>query len=91
MCKIARCTFVPSNGGTASQDVSSNALVTFLLLSLPTDLASVQLERVVGVLVESWLSDEKDSPVPVANSSHILVDEWEWGAAEWRRPQPRRQ
>jgi hypothetical protein len=82
MCKIARCTFVPSNVGTASQDVPSKALVTFLLLSVPTDLASVQLERVVGVLVESWMSNEKDTPVPVANRSHILVDEWEWGAAE---------
>jgi hypothetical protein len=65
-----------------SQDVSSNALVTFLLLSVPADLASVQPERVAGVLVEYWMSDEKDSPVPVANRSHILVDEWEWGATE---------
>jgi hypothetical protein len=62
--------------------------MTFLLLSVPAEVANVQFERVVGVLVESWMSNEKDSPVPAANSSHILVDEWGRGAAAGRRPQP---
>lgn len=88
MCRIARCTFVPKNFQSVSQDVSSNALVTFLLLSVRADVANVQFERVAGVLVESWMSNEKDSPVPIANRCHILVDECEWGAAKRRGPQP---
>jgi len=71
-----------------SQDVSSNSLMTFLLLFLPLGLANVRLETVVGVLVESWTPSENDAPVPPANSSHILVDEWGRGAATGRRPQP---
>lgn len=73
---------------SASQDVSCNILMTFLLLSVPAEIANVQFERVVGVPVESCTASEKDSPGPAANSSHILVDEWERGAARGRRPQP---
>lgn len=62
--------------------------MTFLLLSVSTDLANVQLDSVVGVPVESWTASEKDPPGPAANSSHILVDEWEWGAPRRRRPEP---
>jgi hypothetical protein len=57
---------------------SGNIVMTFLLLSVPADVANVQRERVVGVLVESWTPSEKDAPVPAADSSHILVDEWGW-------------
>jgi hypothetical protein len=71
-----------------SQDVSGNILMTFLLLSVPPGLANVQRERVVGVLVESRTPSENDAPVPAANSRHILVDEWQRGAATGRRPQP---
>jgi|HubBroStandDraft_6_1064221.scaffolds.fasta_scaffold00396_5 hypothetical protein len=66
-------------------------LMTFLLLSVSPDAANVQLERVVGVLVESCTASEKNPPVRAANSSLILVDEWERGAAPRRRPQPRRE
>jgi hypothetical protein len=62
--------------------------MTFLLLSVSTSAANVQVERVAGVLVESWMSDKKDSPVPAANGGHILVDEWGRRAASGRRPQP---
>ena len=62
--------------------------MTFLLLSVPPDAANVQFERVVGVPVESCTASEKDPPVPAANGSHILVDEWERGGAAGRRPQP---
>ena len=48
MCKSERCTFVPNTAGTPSQDVSSNALMTFLLLSVPAYVANVQLEKVAG-------------------------------------------
>ncbi len=51
--------------------------MTFLLLAVPADLAIVKLERVVGVAVESCTASEKDSAGAAANSSHILVDEWE--------------
>ena len=63
-------------------------LMTFLLLSVAPGPANVQLERVVGVLVESWTPSENDAPVPAAGSRHILVDEWERGAPTGRRPQP---
>jgi hypothetical protein len=79
------CTYIE---GSVSQDVSANILMTFLLLSVPPGLTNVELERVVEVLVESWTPSENDAPVPAANSSHILVDEWERGAATGRRPQP---
>jgi hypothetical protein len=62
--------------------------MTFLLLSVPTEVAKVQLERAVGVPVESGRSNEKNSPIPAADCSHILVDEWEWRDAAGRRPQP---
>jgi hypothetical protein len=65
--------------------------MTFLLLSVPADTSTVQIEEVAGVQVESWMSNKKDSPVPDANSSHLLVDEWERGSAAGRRPQPRRE
>jgi hypothetical protein len=79
------CTYF---GGSVSQDASGNIVVTFLLLSVPPGLANVQLERVVGVLVESCTSSQNDAPVPAANSSHVLVDHRERGAATGRRPQP---
>jgi hypothetical protein len=63
-------------------------LMTFLLLSVPLGLANVKLERVVGVLVESYTPSENDAPVPVADSRHILVDNGKRGAATGRRPQP---
>jgi hypothetical protein len=62
--------------------------MTFLLLSIPGYIASVQRERLVGVLVESWTASKKDPPVPAANSSHILVDEWDRRVTPGRRPQP---
>jgi hypothetical protein len=62
--------------------------MTFLLLSVPADIANVQVERVVGVLVESCTASEKDPSVRAANRGLILVDEWERGAATGRRPQP---
>jgi hypothetical protein len=62
--------------------------MTFLLLSVPTDVANVQLERVVGVLVESCAASEENPPVRAADGSLILVDEWERGATPGRRPQP---
>jgi len=62
--------------------------MTFLLLSVPPGLANVKLERVVGVLVESWTPSENDAPVPPADSRHILVDDWKRRAATRRRPQP---
>jgi len=71
-----------------SQDASGNILMTFLLLSVAPGPANVQLERVVGVLVESRTPSENDAPVPVADSRHILVDDWKRGAATGRRPQP---
>jgi hypothetical protein len=43
---------------------------------------------VVGVPVESCTPSENDAPVPVADSRHILVDDWKRGAATGRRPQP---
>ena len=79
------CTYIEV---LVSQDVSGNILMTFLLLSVPSDVANVQLERVVGVTVESCTPSEKNPPVCAANSSLILVDEWEWGAATGGRPQP---
>ena len=65
-----------------------NILMTFLLLSVPLGLANVKLERVVGVLVESYSPSENDAPVPLADSRHILVDDGKRGAATGRRPQP---
>jgi hypothetical protein len=91
MCKSGRCTFVPNITGSASQDVSSNTLMTFLLLSVPAYLANVQFERVVGVPVECWTASEKDPPVLNANRGHILVGEWERRAPRGRRPQSRRE
>ena len=62
--------------------------MTFLLLSVPLGLAIVQLERVVGVLVESYTPSENDAPVPAADSRHILVDDGKRGTATRRRTQP---
>ena len=70
-----------------SQDAAGNIVMTFLLLSVAPGPANVQLER-VGVLVESWTPSENDAPVPVADSRHILVDDWKRGAATGRRAQP---
>jgi len=62
--------------------------MTFLLLSVPTNAANVQLERMAGVPVEPCTPSEKNPPVRAANRSLILVDEWERGATPGRRPQP---
>ena len=65
--------------------------MTFLLLAVLANIAKVQVERVVGVEVESCTASEKDSAGAAANSSHILVDEWQRRTPNRRGPQPRRE
>ena len=70
---------------------SGNTLMTFLHLSVLAFAPKVQYERLAGVLVESSTDNEKDAPVPSTNGGDLSVDEWEWGTAKRRRPEPRHQ
>jgi hypothetical protein len=67
---------------------SGNTLMTFLHLSVFAFAPIVQYERLVGVPVESSTANEKDAPVPSTNGGDLSVDEWEWGTAKRRRPEP---
>ena len=84
-------TFVPNCARQASPDVAGNIRRTFVLLLVRVNVRTVSLERLMGVIFESWTPGQTDPPVPVANGRYISVDKREWGSPAGRRPQSRRE
>jgi hypothetical protein len=84
-------TFVPNCDLGASPDVRDSIPRTFVLLSVPANVRTVSLERLMGVIFESWTPGQKDPPLPFANGRYISVDKRQWGSPAGRRPQSRRE